>query len=208
MSGRGGTVGRAEGCPASGGLPPCGRGAIGAPGVSPGREPGRGAAGRAGMGAPGTLPDSPCGGVWLDGPPGATTCVGGVGRCESPGGLAAGGRGGAGAPGVDAEGGAGAPGIGAAGIAEDDGAPGIPRVATSPPPADAADRAGGAVARGGCGRNVGADPGVDGSGWRGPCAEPSRGGASGSGRAGIATLRDGPLGGTTGIPVEGGAKGG
>jgi hypothetical protein len=50
---------------------PEGRGAMGAPGVSPG-EPGRDGAGRAGSGAPGI--------DWAaGGPPGATTCVGGCG---------------------------------------------------------------------------------------------------------------------------------
>ncbi len=51
-SGRGGTMGRAEGCPANWVRVPCGRGAIGAPGV----KPGRGEAGRGGMGEPGHCP--------------------------------------------------------------------------------------------------------------------------------------------------------
>lgn len=69
-SGRGGTVGRADGCPANPGRDPCGRGAIGAPGVRP--DGGRGGAGRDGMGAPG-IDDGT--GVDAAGP-GAIRCVG------------------------------------------------------------------------------------------------------------------------------------
>ncbi len=50
-SGRGGTTGRAWGCPANGGRTFCGRGAMGDPGVTPGRS--MRTVGRGGMGAPG-----------------------------------------------------------------------------------------------------------------------------------------------------------
>ncbi|HEX4164736.1 MAG TPA: hypothetical protein VHZ55_04620 [Bryobacteraceae bacterium] len=74
MSWRGGTTGRACGCPANEGLPPAGRGAMGAPGVKPGPA-GLGGAGRGGIGAPGT--DEAAGAL---GAPGATTWVGGCTR--------------------------------------------------------------------------------------------------------------------------------
>jgi hypothetical protein len=52
MSALGGTIGRAAGCPASV-LPPCGRGAIGAPGVNIGEAGGLAGAGRRSEGVPG-----------------------------------------------------------------------------------------------------------------------------------------------------------
>ncbi|MDQ2711353.1 MAG: hypothetical protein M3Y24_03795 [Acidobacteriota bacterium] len=76
MSWRGGTTGRACGWPANGGRVPAGRGAIGAPGVSPGLG-GLGGAGRDGIGAPGTAEAVVEG---EGGAPGATTCVGGTER--------------------------------------------------------------------------------------------------------------------------------
>ncbi len=76
-------MGRACGCPARVCRDCGGRGAIGAPGVSPGLD-GRGAA-RGGIGAPGTAEGM--GGAWgvpgvnpAAGAPGATRCVGGVMR--------------------------------------------------------------------------------------------------------------------------------
>lgn len=77
-SGRGGTIGRAVGCPAKAGRPASwGRGAIGAPGVKPGA--GRGGVGRGGIGAPGTVDAE----GEVEAAPGATTCVGGCGALGS-----------------------------------------------------------------------------------------------------------------------------
>src|SRR4051812_40799097 len=73
ISGRGGTTGRAAGCPANDGRGVEGRGAMGAPGV----RDGRGGAGRGGMGAPGAVPAAL---------PGTTTCVGGCGGLGTAGG--------------------------------------------------------------------------------------------------------------------------
>jgi DNA polymerase III subunit gamma/tau len=71
-SGRGGTIGRAAGWPASG-RAPAGRGAMGVPGVKLGAF-GRAGAGRGGMGAPGMAAVCAAGAG-----PGATTWVGGCG---------------------------------------------------------------------------------------------------------------------------------
>ena len=74
---RGGTTGRAAGCPAKVGRCAAGRGAIGAPGVKPVLA-GRGGSGRAGpgIGDPGVTPADAEGAAGAAGAPGATTCVG------------------------------------------------------------------------------------------------------------------------------------
>jgi hypothetical protein len=183
MSCRGGTTGRAAGCPARvlRGLVD-GRGAIGVPGVSPGAAGREGGSGRAGpgIGVPGVAPAEAVGA----GAPGATTCVGACGILGV-------------APGaVTAAGGVVAGLAGPAGLGF--GVNGAGRAGRSC--ADAGRSAGVPGRDGSCGMGR-AGMGVDGA---------TRG-AGGSGRAGIATFREPAVwpdasGGCTTLPPPNGGR--